>query len=489
MSSISTYLGYKIYANNLSTSLQNVAAEPTNANAQKYYLANIGKVTSVSQFVNNYQLLTYATSAYGLSDMGYAPAFMKKVLESNLSDSHSFANSLSDPRYVAFAKAYQFTTSGGVTSGAELQTSDQKSDTESRFAAASTASAASQSTATAYYEAHIGSVTSVSDLEKDPTLYNYVLTAYGVSSTTPQGTVTADLESDLSNSQSAANTSGNAGVKALAGDFNFAADGSVSSPRLLQSAAGTASTITAYSALAGIDTTKAAATTDTAAEAAAKVETSYYEATVPTLTNVSQFLSNSRLVAYAEKAYGLPTSTTTAQLQSALESDLTKPTNAASKLGAAFVQFAGDFNVSTTGTITQTPNVQAQDKAQLSTTVSDYLNNAMQTEAGNNEGTGVQLALYFLQKAPTITNAYQILADKALTEVVQTMLGIPATASNANIDTQANQITSKLKLADLKNPQKLDKLIARFAALYDVQNNTTSSPELQLFGVSSSSSS
>lgn len=34
--------------------------------------------------------------ACGLEDMTYAKAFMKKVLESDLSDSSSFANSLSD---------------------------------------------------------------------------------------------------------------------------------------------------------------------------------------------------------------------------------------------------------------------------------------------------------------------------------------------------------------------------------------------------------
>jgi hypothetical protein len=487
---ISTYLGYKIYANNITQSLQRVAAEPENANAQSYYLANIGKVTSVDQFVGNYQLLTYAMNAYGLADMGYAPAFMKKVLDSNLSDPHSFANSLSDPRYVEFAKAYQFTTTGSVASTAQVQTSTQQTDTVAKFAAASTASSSEQSSDTTYFKKNIGSVTSVAALEKDPTLYNYVLTAYGIDTTkTPESSVTAALESNLSDPNSFANTSGNAGLKALAADFNFASDGSVSRQRQLQSPASLSATVAAYSSVVGTDTTKAAAKTDTAAEAAAKTETAYYQATMPTLTSVDQFLGNARLVAYAEKAYGLPKTTTTSQLKAALESNLNDPKSAASKLGQNFVTFAASFNISTTGTITQTPTVQAQSRAQVVATTNAYLNQSMETEAGTNEGTGVQLALYFQHVAPTITNPYQILADKALTQVVQTMLGLSATSSNADIDTQANTITSRLNLADFQDPQKLDKLVARFSALYDVENNTSANnPMLQLFGIDTSSS-
>ena len=485
-STISTYLGYRLYANNLSQSLQNEASEPTNATASAYYNANIDKVTSIDQFVGNYKLFNYAMSAYGLADMAYGTAFMKKVLESNLSDTHSFANSLTDPRYAAFAKAFQF-TNGNVASTAQLQTSAQKNDIEARFAANSTEAATDQATDTTYYEKNIGAVKSVGDLEKDPTLYKYVLTAYGIDANTPQATVTQALESDLSNESSVANAPDNTADKAMASDFNFAADGSVSSPRLLQSAAALNAAVTSYSTFVGIDTTKAAATTDTTAQAAEKTATSYYQTTMPTITSLDQFLTDPQLTSYAIKAYGLPSDTTTAQLKSALTSDPNNLKGAATQLGSAFVTFAAAFNVSTSGTITQTPTSQPQTKAQLVATNTGYLNQAMQTEAGTNEGTGVQLALYFRQLAPTLTNAYQILADPALTQVMQTALGLNSSTSNADIDTQANYITSKVKLSDFQNPQKLDQFIDRFSVLYDIQNNSASAnPVLQLFNGSPS---
>ena len=43
-------------------------------------------VIPVDEFLDDYRLYTYAVKAYGLEDMGYAKAFMRKVLESDLTD-------------------------------------------------------------------------------------------------------------------------------------------------------------------------------------------------------------------------------------------------------------------------------------------------------------------------------------------------------------------------------------------------------------------
>ena len=102
-------------------------------------------------------------------------------------------------------------------------------------------------------------------------------------------------------------------------------------------------------------------------------------------------------------------------------------------------------------------------------TRANYERQTMQTKAGE-QSEGVRLALYFQQNAPKITSSYGILADKALLTVVQTALNIPAATSKADITKQAAMIDKKLKIADLKDPAKLDKFIARFAAFYDLAN-------------------
>ncbi len=53
-----------------------------------------------------------------------------------------------------------------------------------------------------------------------------------------------------------------------------------------------------------------------------------------------------------------------------------------------------------------------------------YVRQVLEEEAGQ-QNEGVRLALYFQRKAPGLSNAYQILADRALSTVVRTALGLP----------------------------------------------------------------
>ena len=113
----------------------------------------------------------------------------------------------------------------------------------------------------------------------------------------------------------------------------------------------------------------------------------------------------------------------------------------------------------------------------------------VETEAGaKNEG--VRLALYFQRKAAGITDVMQILADPALTKVVQTALGLSDSSSMANIDQQAAYLKKRLDLTDFQDSGKLSKFLQRFAALYDIKNpeaatgSSTSSVSM-LYGTSS----
>ncbi|WP_198018911.1 DUF1217 domain-containing protein [Azorhizobium doebereinerae] len=102
----STFATYNYYTKNSAAALQQEAATPEVSRATAYYEANIGSVKTVDDFVNNYQLFNYAMTAYGLSDMAYAKAYMKEVLNSDLSSTSSFANQLADTKFATFAKAF-----------------------------------------------------------------------------------------------------------------------------------------------------------------------------------------------------------------------------------------------------------------------------------------------------------------------------------------------------------------------------------------------
>ena len=115
---LSTTASYLAIVNNTTAQQAAVAREPQTKSATAYYLANIGKVTSIKEFTGDSRLLNYALKAYGLEDQTDAKGLITKVLEGGVSSSKSLANTLSDQRWRAFAKAYDFAGQGAAATAA-----------------------------------------------------------------------------------------------------------------------------------------------------------------------------------------------------------------------------------------------------------------------------------------------------------------------------------------------------------------------------------
>jgi hypothetical protein len=91
---------------------------------------------------------------------------------------------------------------------------------------AMTAAEPAVKTATAYYEANIGSVKSISDLVGNYRLLSYALNAYGLGDQiNAKGLITKVLEGGVSNPKSLANTLPDSRWKAFAAAFNFTDSG------------------------------------------------------------------------------------------------------------------------------------------------------------------------------------------------------------------------------------------------------------------------
>jgi len=73
-----------------------------------YFRANIGGVSSAADLVADRRLLKVALAAFGLQEDIGNRFFLRKVLESDLSDRTALANKLSDKRYREFAQAFGF---------------------------------------------------------------------------------------------------------------------------------------------------------------------------------------------------------------------------------------------------------------------------------------------------------------------------------------------------------------------------------------------
>ena len=122
----STYLSI---AKNLARYQKMVANEPAVKTATDYYAANIGKVKSISDLVGNYRLLSYALTAYDLGDQVNNKALVTKVLQGGVTSPHALANTLGNPNWAKFAKAFDFVGQGASS----ISTSSAVSTTETNY--------------------------------------------------------------------------------------------------------------------------------------------------------------------------------------------------------------------------------------------------------------------------------------------------------------------------------------------------------------------
>ncbi len=159
-----------------------ISGAPSVKQQTNYFLANIGKVTSATQLVQNSRLYNYVMTAFGLNDELNARALITKVLEGG-TGTRSFAASLNDPRYLALAEAFDFKTNGAATT--KSQTTQQT--TVSNYYEQMVENNAGQQNQGAqmalYFKRMAPQISSVYNILGDKTLLKVVETAFNLPST------------------------------------------------------------------------------------------------------------------------------------------------------------------------------------------------------------------------------------------------------------------------------------------------------------------
>lgn len=354
---INTFASYNMIASDLSQSLKRIESQPMVQRETEYYLENIGQVKTIDEFVNDERLFRYAMKAHGLEDMTYAKAFMVKVLEEGVSDPESFANTLSDKRYLDFAKSYNFAARGENT--------------------------------TTYNPAQKGTI-------------DRFITAV------------------------------------------VAGGGDPASEEMM-------------------------------------AEINHYLETVPKIDSIEAFLADDRLLNVALVAHGFGgEQVDKGFLHRVLAGGIDNPESLANRQeDERYADLVASFNFARYGEDATTINATQEP-------ITDkYLRQTLEEDAGE-KNEGVRLALYFERKAPEIDSYYEILADKALSQVVRTGLGLPDAIVQSDIDRQAALIEEKLDIADFKDPEKLDAFLQRFTTLWEIDNpSANAQPSIApLFGQS-----
>ncbi|MEQ8964441.1 MAG: DUF1217 domain-containing protein [Azospirillaceae bacterium] len=114
--------------------------------------------------------------------------------------------------------------------------------------------------------------------------------------------------------------------------------------------------------------------------------------------------------------------------------------------------------------------------------VDRYLTQGYEAQIGE-QNPQVRQAMYFKRRAPDISNAFQLLGDKALRDVATTIAGLPPQAAQLDLDKQADLIKEKIDLSKLKDPVYVEELMQKYLARVDAQSGPSGAAAgvLQLF--------
>lgn len=368
---MSTYTSYMLLTRDYSRTLANLGKTSQIANAAQYYQANIGKVKTVDDLMKDQRLYTYAMKAAGLEDMTYAKAFMKKVLMSDLSDVDSFANKLTDKRYVEFAKAFNFGTNGRVTAVSDIQSDQQELDIIGLYNQRTLDKESAANDAIARYSSAMDGITSVTQflLPANREFFDMALTAYGLgdqvgyaSRSLFQDILTRgvdDLDSPIYDENIIKSALDRSRLHDFVAAFNFAPSGTV--------AAGSAQSFEQKSAtIAGYLENSGAST-----QAATLLHSAQtYRQMVGSISTASDLVANKTVYNFIVTAYGFdPTTVNESDILAALQDD-----SNATSLGLAYQRLSDDFNFDSSGNLA--PGDAAQTAAATENTIRRYLANA-----------------------------------------------------------------------------------------------------------------
>ncbi|WP_102109061.1 DUF1217 domain-containing protein [Oceaniglobus roseus] len=105
--------GYAFLARTRDQQQTLLAKTPQVARTTEHVLDRLKDVQTSDQLMADRTLLSVALGAFGLDEDLDNRAFIRRILDSDLSDDRSLANRLADKRYLALAKAFNFAGDGG----------------------------------------------------------------------------------------------------------------------------------------------------------------------------------------------------------------------------------------------------------------------------------------------------------------------------------------------------------------------------------------
>lgn len=111
------YVGWKLLQRTAEVQRDAVSRDPEIQRMRNYFDLNFNKVDSADDLISDFKLLKVVLTAYNLEHDTGNKFLIKKILESNTSDSSSLANRMSNKNYLALSKVFDFYNGDGNTQG------------------------------------------------------------------------------------------------------------------------------------------------------------------------------------------------------------------------------------------------------------------------------------------------------------------------------------------------------------------------------------
>ncbi|TCM55815.1 uncharacterized protein DUF1217 [Rhizobium sp. PP-F2F-G48] len=450
-----------------------------------YFEAHVNDFATATDLLADSRMRAFIVTAYGIP-RATSSTVLKAIITSDLNDPASYANTTgaeNNAAYKTLAAGFNFLPDGTLASGETAQTASQTAEASSNYMNRyNDVADAADETLISSYKALIGKVDTVDTFLSNPQALKLALSAFGVEN---EGKTVRELRliltSDVNDPKSYVNSLKDDRYVKLTNAFNFKTDGKIGAPKLAQSQSEILQISKAYvltKSQFGTEKDKTDATT----------EAKYYAAEMEKIGTLEDLLKNTRMTDFILVATGIdPKTVPKDYLKTVFTSDLSDPESLINtEADPRYRELVASFNFDATGKTVRPQENQIQTRRGLLETEDLYFNQTLEEQTGaDNEG--VRLALYFRRMASGIGSVYDILADTPLMQVVRTTFSIPEEMSSADVDVQADYIKRVLDVKDLHDPEKLEKLMKRFTALYDLENDTDTSPALAIFNSSAGS--
>ncbi|MCO5731090.1 DUF1217 domain-containing protein [Rhizobium sp. SSA_523] len=448
----------------------------TAENETGYFKEKLASITNVTDITSDSRLYDYVRRAFNLTDITVVRSTVEQILTSDLNDPNSYVNrfKVAHPQYLELAKAFSFKTDGTVEAG-KAQTAEQTTTTTNFYSSRyDDEQEAADTKAANLYKTAIAGIKTVNDFINKKDIYEFALKAVGLDpSEVSKTTVAQALKSDINDPNSFVNSLKDERYVTLVKAFNFGKDGLPTDPMIAQSRATITSIASSYTVMM---TRFVAADKLEQVKKQAKDEVAYYTDKMQKIQTADEFINDPKLVNIVLTSYGIDPKTVKKDfLKQVFASDLKDPNSFVNKqTNTVWAEILGTFNFDKSGHLSKEMSGGTQSRGKIIETENKFTRQTLEEEQGA-ENAGVRLALYFKRMAGRITSAYDILGDTALQEFFRVNFQLPDSFSNLNVDKQAALVKKYMNLEDLKDPEKVDKMVKRFTAMYDLKNSSSSS--------------